>query len=231
MSTPQFYSLFPSPTNGPPYWRLYHDRLVLVCENVWLGVRAMLCIDSPEGQDEDAADELKGPKDLLSCSWRALRESRYYLHRYQIGKMVLIQTKQHASPRHITQFDLRPRLPQHWTCRSRFQQNGNTKFYAACGATTPWCIFCSFSDFHGLLPKMRTGNGPGHFQPFKCLVQGICLLYLSLFRKTTLTVVGCFENHRPAGVEAHSKIRRPPCAGHRDSLISAGWSSFPSNHA
>ncbi|KKZ68139.1 hypothetical protein EMCG_06196 [[Emmonsia] crescens] len=80
VSTPEFYSLFPSPANGPPYWRLYHDRLILLCENVWLGVRAILCIDSPEGQDEDAADELKGPKDLLSCSWRALRESSMLLH-------------------------------------------------------------------------------------------------------------------------------------------------------
>ncbi|EGC46735.1 HEAT repeat protein [Histoplasma capsulatum var. duboisii H88] len=75
VSTPEFHSVFPSPETGRPYWRLYHDRLILVCENIWLGVRDILCIDSPEGQDEDAVDELRGPKDLLSCSWRALRES------------------------------------------------------------------------------------------------------------------------------------------------------------
>ncbi|KLJ08624.1 hypothetical protein EMPG_15944 [Blastomyces silverae] len=80
VSTPEFHSQFPSPEPGRPYWRLYHDRLILLCENIWLGVRAILCIDSPEGQDEDAADELKGPKDLLSCSWRALRESSMLLH-------------------------------------------------------------------------------------------------------------------------------------------------------
>ncbi|EDN07477.1 predicted protein [Histoplasma mississippiense (nom. inval.)] len=43
-------------------------------------LRDILCIDSPEGQDEDAADELRGPKDLLSCSWRALRESSMLLY-------------------------------------------------------------------------------------------------------------------------------------------------------
>ncbi|KAL2364309.1 hypothetical protein RJZ56_002740 [Blastomyces dermatitidis] len=80
VSTPEFHSQFPSSETGRPYWRLYHDRLVLLCQNIWLGVRAILCIDSPEGQDEDAADELKGPKDLLSCSWRALRESSMLLH-------------------------------------------------------------------------------------------------------------------------------------------------------
>ncbi|OJD11200.1 hypothetical protein AJ78_07986 [Emergomyces pasteurianus Ep9510] len=80
VSTPEFYSFAPSRENDPPHWRVYHDRLILLCENIWLGVRGILCIDSPEGQDEDTADELKGPKDLLSCSWRALRESSMLLH-------------------------------------------------------------------------------------------------------------------------------------------------------
>ncbi|OJD28299.1 hypothetical protein ACJ73_00294 [Blastomyces percursus] len=65
VSTPEFHSQFPSPETGRPYWRLYHDLFILLCENIWLGVRAILCIDSPEGQDEDAADELKGPKDFM----------------------------------------------------------------------------------------------------------------------------------------------------------------------
>ncbi|PGH15198.1 hypothetical protein AJ79_02563 [Helicocarpus griseus UAMH5409] len=80
VSTTRFYSLFPSPAGGIPYWRKYQDRMMSLCQSIWIGVRAILCIDSPEGQDEDAADELKGPKDLLSCSWRALRESSMLLH-------------------------------------------------------------------------------------------------------------------------------------------------------
>ncbi|ODH48059.1 hypothetical protein GX48_05824 [Paracoccidioides brasiliensis] len=81
VSTPRFYACFPSTTSVVvPFWRECHDRLILLCEKIWLGVQTILCIDSPEGQDEDAADELKGPKDLLSCSWRALRESSMLLH-------------------------------------------------------------------------------------------------------------------------------------------------------
>ncbi|OAX82401.1 hypothetical protein ACJ72_03247 [Emergomyces africanus] len=100
VSTPKFYSLFPSPTSGPPNWRLYHDRLISLCENIWLGVRAILCIDSPEGQDDDAADELKGPKDLLSCSWRALRESSTGLVEDDFNKMGSLSFTQLAELRH-----------------------------------------------------------------------------------------------------------------------------------
>lgn len=38
----------------------------------------MLCVDSPEGHSEEPIDDLTvAPKDFLSYSWRALRESRY----------------------------------------------------------------------------------------------------------------------------------------------------------
>ncbi|KAK2802062.1 hypothetical protein FQN51_004972 [Onygenales sp. PD_10] len=80
VATPKFHALFPSRADGTPFWRLFHDRLILLCENIWLGVRDILCIDSPEGQDEESTDDLKGPKDLLSCSWRALRESSLLLN-------------------------------------------------------------------------------------------------------------------------------------------------------
>jgi len=38
----------------------------------------VLCIDSPEGHTDEPTEDLSvGPKDVLSYSWRALRESRY----------------------------------------------------------------------------------------------------------------------------------------------------------
>lgn len=58
----------------------FHNRLLSICERVWTGVKTVLCVDSPEGQNEDAVEELSGPKDLLSRSWRALRESSLLLH-------------------------------------------------------------------------------------------------------------------------------------------------------
>jgi hypothetical protein len=50
-----------------------------ICSKIWIDVREILCIDSPEGQTDDETDyDLGlGPKDILSASWRALKEARY----------------------------------------------------------------------------------------------------------------------------------------------------------
>lgn len=59
-----------------------HDRTVLVCERIWEEVKPVLCVDSPEGHTDEPVEDLNvGPKDILSYSWRALRESRYALLR------------------------------------------------------------------------------------------------------------------------------------------------------
>ncbi|KAF9891702.1 hypothetical protein FE257_003714 [Aspergillus nanangensis] len=62
-------------------WRLVHSRIVAVCDRIWNEVKPILCIDSPEGHTDDPAEELGvGPKDILSYSWRGLRESSLLLY-------------------------------------------------------------------------------------------------------------------------------------------------------
>ena len=52
-------------------------RILDICELVWTQVRTRLCIDSPETSTDDAEDDSSGgAKDMLSYSWRALRDSR-----------------------------------------------------------------------------------------------------------------------------------------------------------
>jgi hypothetical protein len=74
-----FYSLvFQTSQLSTEAWRYFHSRILNVCQNIWLEVKSVLCVDSPEGHTDEAMDDLDvGPKDILSYSWRALRESRY----------------------------------------------------------------------------------------------------------------------------------------------------------
>lgn len=73
---PNFHSLI-SDDSDPKTWRSVHDRIVSICNKVWQEVKPVLCIDSPEGHTDDPNEEISvGPKDILSYSWRALRESR-----------------------------------------------------------------------------------------------------------------------------------------------------------
>jgi hypothetical protein len=52
--------------------------MVLAQQRVWTGVPDVLCQDAPEGYvpDETAEDEGITTKDILSYSWRALKEAR-----------------------------------------------------------------------------------------------------------------------------------------------------------
>ena len=50
--------------------------LIKVCKEVWAMLRPQLCVDSPETATDETGEN-GGPKDLLSYSWRALRDSRY----------------------------------------------------------------------------------------------------------------------------------------------------------
>ncbi|KAJ5935095.1 Armadillo-like helical [Penicillium verhagenii] len=77
---PEFYSLI-SVDSSPSTWKSTHDRIVSICDSVWQEVKPVLCIDSPEGHtDQPTEDFSVGPKDILSYSWRALRESSLLLH-------------------------------------------------------------------------------------------------------------------------------------------------------
>ena len=52
------------------------QRLFKLCYCVWQAVRHHLCVDSPElSCDVGATGPFEGPKDFLSYSWRALRDS------------------------------------------------------------------------------------------------------------------------------------------------------------
>ena len=78
IATPNFYSLVSSGQPLYDNWKSIHVRIVQVCDQIWNEVKPVLCIDSPEGHTDDPIEELGvGPKDILSYSWRALRESRY----------------------------------------------------------------------------------------------------------------------------------------------------------
>jgi hypothetical protein len=55
-------------------------RVISICCHIWRAVTGRLCVDSPETEATEDSDVLEeagtGPKDMLSYSWRALRDSR-----------------------------------------------------------------------------------------------------------------------------------------------------------
>lgn len=65
-----------------PTLQSIHLRLYACFHSVWSSVKATLCNDAPEGYVPDEMDEEDdiGTKDVLSYSWRALKEARFVLH-------------------------------------------------------------------------------------------------------------------------------------------------------
>ncbi|KAJ5499360.1 Armadillo-like helical [Penicillium expansum] len=77
---PSFHSLV-SDGSGSAAWRSVHDRIVAICNKIWIEAKPLLCIDSPEGHSDEPTEDLNvGPKDALSYSWRSLREASLLLH-------------------------------------------------------------------------------------------------------------------------------------------------------
>ncbi|KAJ5777592.1 hypothetical protein N7520_000838 [Penicillium odoratum] len=77
---PDFHSHI-SVESNPSTWKSIHDRIVSICDSVWHEVKPVLCIDSPEGHSDQPTEDFEvGPKDILSYSWRSLRESSLLLH-------------------------------------------------------------------------------------------------------------------------------------------------------
>jgi hypothetical protein len=70
-------SLEPEATQA--IWSSLHKRIIRAVENVWKCVRSVLCNDAPEGHVPDDVEEDVNltTKDVLSYSWRALKEARY----------------------------------------------------------------------------------------------------------------------------------------------------------
>ncbi|KAI9670060.1 MAG: hypothetical protein M1817_004540 [Caeruleum heppii] len=62
-------------------WKDCHSRSIACCQVVWEAVRAVLCVDSPEGHlpSDGGLDPAIGTKDILSFCWRALKESSLLL--------------------------------------------------------------------------------------------------------------------------------------------------------
>jgi hypothetical protein len=57
-------------------WEILINRMICLCQLVWQKVRAPLCVDSPENEDDEVSEEVSAEsKDLLTYSWRALRDS------------------------------------------------------------------------------------------------------------------------------------------------------------
>ncbi|KAL4803456.1 putative death-receptor fusion protein-domain-containing protein [Aspergillus unguis] len=81
IASPKFYTLVSVESGGFENWASIHSRLSSICERIWYEVKPQLCIDSPEGHAAEPIEDLKvGPKDILSYSWRALRESSLLVH-------------------------------------------------------------------------------------------------------------------------------------------------------
>ena len=60
-------------------WRKFHSQIFQKCVEIWNTVKCVLCVDSPEGHIIEVSDDTSmdvGTKDVLSFSWRALKESR-----------------------------------------------------------------------------------------------------------------------------------------------------------
>ena len=59
-----------------------HKRVIAALRNVWETVRPILCNDAPEGHvpEEVEEDVNLTTKDILSYSWRALKEARLVFH-------------------------------------------------------------------------------------------------------------------------------------------------------
>ncbi|KAL3471955.1 putative death-receptor fusion protein-domain-containing protein [Aspergillus californicus] len=82
VSSSNFYTLVSQEGySGHENWRSIHTRISNICDKIWDEVKPQLCIDSPEGHAAEPIEDLKvGPKDILSYSWRALRESSMLQH-------------------------------------------------------------------------------------------------------------------------------------------------------
>ncbi|KAH0562941.1 hypothetical protein GP486_002501 [Trichoglossum hirsutum] len=77
LDRPNFYhTLLSLDEDGTRAWKELHQRIIGFCQGIWDCVKGSLCSDSPEGHiPEDFDDGDLGTKDILSYSWRALKES------------------------------------------------------------------------------------------------------------------------------------------------------------
>ncbi|KAI9837726.1 MAG: hypothetical protein M1819_006660 [Sarea resinae] len=93
---PDFYSFISGlDRNNFNSWKNLHYRAIGACHAVWQIVRSVLCDDAPEGhmpEDFEGGGEDISTKDLLSYSWRALKEASSLL------KIIISKAPYSASP-------------------------------------------------------------------------------------------------------------------------------------
>jgi hypothetical protein len=60
-------------------WKKAHDEILDSIEGFWTCIQHILCTDAPEGHVPDEIDEETSldTKEILSYSWRGLKEARY----------------------------------------------------------------------------------------------------------------------------------------------------------
>jgi hypothetical protein len=63
-------------------WKRAHDDALEGIESLWVCVHHILCADAPEGHiPEDMDEEVSlDTKEILSYSWRGLKEARYVIY-------------------------------------------------------------------------------------------------------------------------------------------------------
>jgi hypothetical protein len=78
---PDFYKAISSNSAALTHLADIYDRLYIIFVDVWKCVHDTLCNDTPAGLGSDELDgEGVETKDVLSYSWRALKESRYAVY-------------------------------------------------------------------------------------------------------------------------------------------------------
>ena len=78
MESPGLYIELIQQDSPTQEWMFIHQALVRAVQEVWICVREVLCKDAPEGNLSTEFEDLVNltTKDILSYSWRALKEAR-----------------------------------------------------------------------------------------------------------------------------------------------------------
>jgi putative death-receptor fusion protein DUF2428 len=78
LDSPGLYDMLKTKTSATEIWQSIHSRITVALKEIWSYVHDVLCNDAPEGHvpDELEEDVSLTTKDILSYSWRALKEAR-----------------------------------------------------------------------------------------------------------------------------------------------------------
>jgi Putative death-receptor fusion protein (DUF2428) len=95
LDSPGLYTKLIEPDVPKAAWRSIHQSIVSAVKDVWNCVRNVLCNDAPEGNvPMELEDEVNmTTKDILSYSWRALKEARQAKMSWLCNKYLLTVLK------------------------------------------------------------------------------------------------------------------------------------------